>query len=178
MPGTTRPTCSVFIGTSLDGYIARRDGGIDFLDLVNDEGEDYGFAEFFASIDTLVLGRVTYETALGFDPWPYADKRCVVLTRSQRTAVHGESFAAARPVDLVRRLGEEGSRRIYVDGGQVISSFLEAGLIDELTISIIPVLIGDGIRLFRGPFADHRLDLVLLRSFPSGLSQLRYTVRH
>ena len=89
-----RPRCSVFIATSLDGYIARPDGTFDFLSIVERPDEDYGFAEFFASVDALVIGRNTYETALAFPEWPYAGKRCIVLTHRETPSVHGEQFFA------------------------------------------------------------------------------------
>ena len=85
-----RPRCSVFIATSLDGYIARPDGTFDFLSIVERPNEDYGFADFFASVDALVIGRNTYETALAFPEWPYAGKRCIVLTHRETPSVHGD----------------------------------------------------------------------------------------
>ena len=89
--------CCAFIATSLDGFVARTDGAIDWLKIVEREGEDYGFAAFFASVDALLMGRNTYETALGFDAWPYAGKRCIVLTHRAATSKHGESFFAGTP---------------------------------------------------------------------------------
>jgi len=174
---TPRPHCSVFIATSVDGFIARTDGSIDFLDLVERPGEDYGFGEFFESVDTLVLGRVTYETALSFETWPYAGKRVVVLSRSGHPSIHGETFTHRAPGDLLAELGDEGSRRIYVDGGQAISSFLAEGLVDELTISVVPILLGDGIRLFRSGFGETRLTLGATDAYESGLVMLRYRRR-
>jgi dihydrofolate reductase len=169
-----RPTCSVFIAASLDGFIARPDGGLDWLDAVQSPGEDYGFGEFFSSIDTLVLGRRTYEWALGFGGWPYAGKRVAVLTHRPGEPRHGETFLAGDPAAIVERLGREGARHLYVDGGATIARFLEAGLVDDLTISILPVLLGDGIRLFPGRPPETRLALVESRAFPSGLVRLRY----
>jgi dihydrofolate reductase len=177
----SRPRCSVFIAASLDGYIARRDGTIDWLDAVQRPGEDYGFQAFFGSVDTLVIGRRTYETALGFPTWPYGGKNCVVMTHAAPPARHGERFHAGDPRPLLERLATEGARRVYVDGGVVIAEFLAAGLIDDLTISVIPVLLGDGARLF-GPAGGGRLAvervLTLVRSqaYPSGLVQLEYRV--
>lgn len=172
------PSCAAFVATSLDGFLAGADGSLDFLDAVAREGEDYGFAEFMDGVDTLVLGRVTYETALTFETWPYASKRCVVLTRNAtRESRHGETFSAEPPDDLRNRLGREGSRRIYVDGGQTISSFLAADLVDELTVSILPILLGEGIPLFRRAFGERSLRLVSSDVYESGLVKLRYTRR-
>jgi len=160
---------SVFIAQSLDGYIARRDGSIDWLDVVASPGEDYGFAAFYASVDTLVMGRGTYDTALGFPDWPYAGKRVIVLTHRPAESRHGEEFFAGPVTELDALTG-----RTYVDGGNVIRQFLAANLIDDLTLSIIPILLGDGIRLFEGGIGEHRLVLEEHRAFPTGLVQLRY----
>jgi dihydrofolate reductase len=168
-----RPRCSVFIATSLDGFIARPDGSLDWLGVVEQNGEDYGYQRFADSVDVLVVGRKTYETALGFDGWPYSGKRCIVLTHRPSESRHGEEFFAGEPQALVDRLGREGARRVYVDGGQVIQQFLAANLIDDLTLSVIPLLLGEGIPLFaRGP--EQRLILQEARSWPTGLTQLHY----
>jgi dihydrofolate reductase len=167
------PRFSVFIATSLDGYIARADGGLDWLKLVDHPGEDYGFAAFFDSIDTLVMGRGTYETVLGFGgDWPYRGKRVLVMTHHEMTPRHDEVFFGGSPGDLLQQLA--GATRVYVDGGHVIRQFLAAGLIDDLTISVIPIVLGDGIRLFSGGEGEHRLALVEQRSWPTGLVQVVY----
>jgi dihydrofolate reductase len=170
----TRPRCSVFIATSLDGYIARPDGGIDWLSIVEMPGEDYGYQEFFDSVDVLVLGRKSYDVVLGFPEWYYPGKRCIVLTHRPAESRHGEEFYSGDVEALVRQLGESGVRRIYVDGGEVIQQFLKAGLIDDMTLSVIPILLGSGIRLFAGGEPEQRLSLESSRSWPSGLAQLRY----
>ena len=169
--------CSVYIATSLDGYIARPDGGLDWLSAAQSSGEDYGYATFAASVDALVMGRTTYDTVLGFGAWPYAGKRVVVLTHRPAESRHGEELHGGDVEELVQRLAREGVKRIYVDGGVVIQQFLAAKLIDDLTISIIPVVLGAGIRLFsdRGPEESLVLDGV--DSFTSGLVQLRYRVK-
>lgn len=176
--GMARPHGSVFIAASLDGFIARADGAIDWLSIVEREGEDYGIRAFYDSVDTLVMGRKTYEAALGFAAWPYAGLRCVVLTRdAARTARQGEEFFAGELGALFDRLGAEGARRVYVDGGTVIAQALEAGLVEDFTLSVIPVLLGEGTPLAPGLGADVRLELVEHRAFASGLVQLRYRVR-
>jgi dihydrofolate reductase len=173
-PDEKRPRCSVFIATSLDGCIARKDGGLDFLRVVERPDEDYGYSAFFASIDTMIIGRGTYEAALAFPSWPYAGKRCVVLTHSTHAPRHGEELHAGELGPLLSRLHAEGAKRAYVDGGAVIRSFLAEGLIDELTLSIVPVLVGDGIPLFGPGSREHRLEWRETRAFPSGLVQMRY----
>lgn len=169
-----RPQFSVFIATSLDGYIARPDGGIDWLRAVERPGEDYGYQAFARSIDAIVMGRNTYEVALGFPEWPYAGKRLIVLTHRPAIARHGEEFCSTLLPELGERLAQEGVRRVYVDGGEVIRQFLVARLIDDLTVSIIPVLLGSGIPLFGSGAPEHALSLLESRSYPSGLVQLRY----
>ncbi len=165
--------CSVFIATSLDGYIARPDGGIDWLDRVQTDGEDYGFAAFYASVDALVMGRGTYDKALSFDAWPYAGKRVVVMTHRPAAPRDGVTFVAGTPHRVLEALD---ARHVYVDGGAVIRQFLAAGLIAELTISVIPIVLGGGIRLFDGGEGEHALVLGDAKTFPSGLVQLRYRV--
>jgi dihydrofolate reductase len=169
-----RPHCAVFIATSLDGFIALPDGSIKWLDAVQLDGEDYGFGAFFASVDTLLMGRLTWETVLRFDEWPYAGKRVVVLTHRPAEARHGESFRAGEPAAILAALQAEGARRVYVDGGAVISQFLAEGLVDELTLSVVPILLGDGIRLFQGGLPRRALRLASSHAYPSGLVQLRY----
>jgi dihydrofolate reductase len=106
----TRPHGSVFIASSLDGFIARTDGGLDWLAMVEREGEDYGSKAFYDSVDTLVMGRRTWETVLGFDPWPYAGMRCVIVTsNTARSAPHGEEFYSGDLAALFERLGAEGA---------------------------------------------------------------------
>jgi len=169
--------CSVFIAVSLDGFIARADGSVDWLSLVESPGQDYGYQKFFDSIDTLVIGRSTYELALGFDSWPYRGKRCVVLSHTQAPARHGEEFFAGEVSELAARLATDGTRRAYVDGGAVIRQFLNAGLIDDLTLSVIPVLLGSGISLFgSGNSRELKLELLQSQNFPSGLVQMHYRV--
>ena len=171
-----RPRCSVFIAVSADGHIARADGSIDWLGVVQQEGEDYGYQAFADTCDTIVVGRTTYDTVLGFDAWPYPGKRVVVLTHRPPPPRQDETFFAGPPADLVAALGREGAKRVYVDGGAVIQQFLAAGLIDDLTLSVVPIVLGRGIPLFAGALPERRLHLEESRSFPSGLVQLRYSL--
>jgi dihydrofolate reductase len=109
-----------------------------------------------------------------FDPWPYAGKRCIVLTSRPATGVMNETFHSGDPLPLLGRLAGEGVRHAYVDGGATVTRFLAAGLIDDLTVSVVPVLLGSGIRLFQGGYAERTVELVSSRSFPSGLVQSHY----
>jgi dihydrofolate reductase len=171
---------SVFIATSLDGFIAREDGGIDWLAGDEQAGEDYGYQAFIDTVDALVMGRATFEQALTFDPWPYAGKRVVVL--SSRPLAIPERLAGgvehldAPPAAVVERLGAQGAGHLYVDGGQTIQRFVRAGLIDELVITRTPVLIGKGLPLFGPLERDVRLAHVETRAYPSGYVQSRYRV--
>ncbi len=166
--------CSVFIAASLDGFIARRDGSLDWLARVELAGEDYGYAKFAGSVDALVMGRGTYDTALGFGAWPYAGKRVIVMTHRPAERREGVELFAGTAEQLCTRLAADGVRRAYVDGGAIIRQFLAAGLIDDITLSIVPVLLGDGIRLFGD--AEVNLELDSVERWSSGLAQLRYRV--
>ena len=168
----------LFIAKSLDGYIADPNGDLTFLSMVERPGEDYGYGEFFASIDTLVMGRKTYETALSFPEWPYAGKRVVVMTHQYFESRFGEEFFSGLPSKLVSKLEAEGAQHLYVDGGAIIRGFLAENLVDELTLSVIPVLLGEGISLFGAEVQETRLVLQSSRSYPKGLVQLRYLAGH
>jgi dihydrofolate reductase len=163
---------AVFIAASLDGYVARPDGGLDWL--APFEGEEHGYLEFLAGVDALVIGRGTYDTVLGFPEWPYRGKRVIVCTRRALAARHGEEFWAGSPRALAERLDGEGVRRVYLDGGALISSFLRESLVEEMSIHLIPVLLGAGIRLFGAGFPEMGWRLLEAKSYPSGLVQLRY----
>lgn len=172
---------SVFIATSLDGYIARPDGSIDWLPAPDPGGdEDYGYRAFIDSVDVLVMGRHTYETALGFEAWPYAGTPVVVLSHRPLDVPDALAGSVERmagpPAAIIRRLAGRGAEHLYVDGGQTIQGFLAAGCIDRLIITVVPVLLGDGLPLF-GPLPhDVPLTHVATQSFPSGLVQHRYRV--
>lgn len=168
---------SVFIATSLDGFIARADGGLDWLP--PDGGEEHGYTAFIASVDAIVIGRNTYETVLGFGSWPYAQKQVVVLTT--RPAAKPPSgakvdFMSGAPHEIVAQLATRGMKHLYIDGGVTIQRFLDAGLIQRMTITTIPVLLGRGIPLF-GPVArDIRLEHVATRTYAGGMVQSEYVV--
>ena len=168
--------CSVYVAVSLDGFIARPDGDIGWLTTVARPGEDYGYARFFASIDALIIGRKTYEVALGFATWPYAGKRVIVLTHAPSEPRHDEHFYGGTPEALVHQLSLEGLQHAYVDGASVIQQFLAAGLVRRATVSVIPLLLGEGVRLFGHAGRDLPLRLVHAKTFESGLVQLSYEV--
>ena len=183
---------SVFIATSLDGFIARPDGSLDWLPGSGEAGseefdsdsaaevDDHGWNAFWDSVDCLVLGRKTFEKVLGYGVWPYEGTRVIVLSRTMVLVpeeVEGKiEIYAGDPQALVDKLAAEGHERLYVDGGQTIQSFLSRGLISDLTINTIPVLIGEGIPLF-GPLPeDIPLRHVKTESYPSGFVLSTYEI--
>lgn len=174
-------TAHVFIATSLDGFIARADGGIDWLLQRDDPTEDHGYADFIANKDLIVMGRGSYEKILTLGDWFY-DRPVLVLSRQLAgtpvpEALTGKArFCSRTPRELMADLAAEGVRRIYVDGGQLVQSFLRDGLIADMTITTVPVLIGAGRSLFGALPQDIGLALESSRSFPSGLVQSTYQV--
>ncbi len=174
-------TGHVFIAMSLDGFIARQDDGLDWLMKQDTQGEDHGYDAFIARMDGLVMGSNSFRKVLSFDAWPY-DRPVVVLSRTLTDAdipaalKDRVSISRLPPADLMADLAARGWRRAYIDGGAVIQSFLRAGLIAEMTVTLIPILLGRGRPLF-GPL-DCDLDLTLeeVKSFPSGLVSTRYTI--
>jgi dihydrofolate reductase len=169
---------SVFIGISVDGFIARRDGSLDFLP--PDGGEPHGYNEFFASVDALVIGRNTFETVLAFETWPYGKKRIVVLSSRPLdfSTVRGGVVEQMNgdPAQIVAKLAASGVQHIYVDGGITIQQFLRAGLVHHLTITRVPVLLGDGIPLFSSLPHDLPLRHVATQHYPSGLVKSEYEI--
>lgn len=173
------PTGHIFMAMSLDGYIATKENGLDWLGIVNAEGEDYGYAKFSSTIDTVLMGRHTYEVIREFDPWPYEGKKFAVYTRSPIDSVHGAFTISGEMRDVFKKLGDQGAKRIYVDGGQTIRTAIEAGFIADITISIIPILLGSGIKLFdeMPGLKEHKiLNLTKTEHFASGLVQISYSL--
>jgi dihydrofolate reductase len=167
---------SVFIATSLDGFIARSDGALDWLPMGG--SDDHGYAAFISRIDAIVMGRKTFETVLTFDPWPYGSTPVVVLSsqaESVRIPVGSNASAlTGEPAAIIAQLMERGLEHLYLDGGLTIQRFLVAGLVDRMIITRVPVMLGSGIPLF-GPLArDLRFAHVSTTTFPDGLVQTEY----
>jgi dihydrofolate reductase len=171
-------TASVFIGTSVDGFIARLNDDLDFLP--EGGGEPHGYNEFIASVDAIVIGRKTFERVLSFKAWPYGDKRVVILSSCPldlSAAVGGVvEQMSGPPAEIVSQLAARGVQHLYIDGGITIQRFLRAGLIQRLIITRVPVLIGEGIPLFGTLPRDVRLRHVATRHYPSGLVQSEYEI--
>jgi dihydrofolate reductase len=168
---------SVFVGTSVDGFIARLNGGLDFLPPGG--GEPHGYQEFMASVDALVIGRNTFETVLAFEEWPYGTKPVFVLsTRALPPAPKGAAVEhmSGAPAEILKQLEGRDIRDVYVDGGITIQRFLQAGLIQRLIITRVPVLIGSGIPLFGALPRDVVLRHVATRHYASGLVQSEYEI--
>ncbi|BCT92929.1 dihydrofolate reductase [Lysobacter helvus] len=168
---------SVFVGTSLDGFLARANGALDFLPPGG--GEPHGYEEFMATVDALVIGRNTYEVVLAFPEWPYGDKPVFVLsTHALAPAPAGavvEPLSGA-PEAIAAHLAARGFEHLYIDGGITIQRFLDAGLIQRLVVTRVPVLIGTGIPLFGPLQRDIKLEHLCTRQFVSGLVQSEYRV--
>jgi dihydrofolate reductase len=169
---------SVFCGVSVDGFLARPDHALDFLDAGGQE--PHGFEEFYSSVDVIVIGKRTFEVVLKFSPWPYAKKSVFVLSSRPLdfSSVKGGVVEqmSGEPAEIVKQLSSRGFKHAYIDGGITIQRFLAAGLIDRLVITRVPVLIGAGIPLF-GPLThDISLRHVATRSYKSGLVQSEYEI--
>lgn len=174
-------TAHVFIAVSLDGFIARHDGDISWLLQRDDPEEDHGYTDFIADKDAIVMGRGSYEKVATFDKWPY-DRPVIVLSKQLAGSRVPEElkgklqFSGLDPWKLLEDLAGRNVRRVYVDGGQVIQSFLRDGLIHDMVITTVPVLIGGGKPLFGDLAQDIDLELVCSRTFPSGLVQSSYRI--
>lgn len=174
---SNRKLC-LFIAMSLDGYIAKPDGDISFLDDMNQEGEDYGYSAFIETVDTVVLGRKTYDKILSMGiESPYGERDVVVLTSKQTPSVKNTAFYSGSLPWLISSLKNiPDKKNIYCDGGaQTINQLLQEKLIDEMVISVIPILLGDGIRLFGGNYQEQKLRLLESKSFEKGLVQLHFS---
>ena len=176
-------TCSVFIATSSDGFIARADDNIDWLDdpaYTMSKTEDFGYAEFIGSIDTLVMGRRSFEKVLTLGKWLY-DKLPVVVLSSRDIQIPEELQQKVRtvhlePSELVAQLEAEGREHLYIDGGETIRRFLRAGLIEDMTVTRLPVLLGEGIPLFGAVDHDIRLSHQWTRTYGNGFVQTKYRI--
>lgn len=170
---------SAFVGTSLDGFLARRDGAFDFLFAGSVEPSPHGFEEFLASVDGIVMGRNTYDVVLPMPTWPYGDKPVFVLSNRPLSSIPAGVAVermAGEPSEILATLAARGLRHVYVDGGITIQAFIRAGLVHHLTITRVPVLIGSGIALFGPVDADIRLTHISTRQLPGGGVQCEYSI--
>jgi len=166
----------LYIAMSFDGYIAKRDGDLSFLSIVEKEGENYGYTDFVKTVDTVIVGRKTYDKILSMGyAFPHSDKDTYIITRTSRPSVGSVKFYTGSLNDLVARLKSTDGKHIFVDGGaEIVNELLKDNLIDEFYISVIPVLLGDGISLFKSGRPVIGLKLISSKSFEKGLVQLHY----
>jgi dihydrofolate reductase len=166
----------LYISMSLDGYIATKDNSLDFLSLVEQEGEDYGFNDFVKSVDAVIIGRKTYEKviAMGYE-YPHTNKDVYIITRTKRPSIGNFKFYTGDLTQLVYSLKNQSGKNIYCDGGaEIANELMKNNLVDEFIISIIPILLGDGIKLFKDGRLEQKLELVSSKQFAKGLTQLHY----
>lgn len=166
----------LYIATSLDGYIAKANDDISFLSIVEQEGQDYGYSDFIKTVDAVIVGRRTYDKviSMGFD-FPHTDKDSYIITRAPRPNIGSVKFYSGDLKLLVDKLKSEDGKNIFCDGGaEIVNELLKANLIDEFIISVIPILLGNGIKLFRDKRLEQKLELVSVKSFDKGLTQLHY----
>jgi dihydrofolate reductase len=164
----------VFIACSLDGFIAGPDGDLTWLPGPLAD-EDYGYGAFLADTDAILMGRATYDVAAAFDSWPYGETPVFVATsRPLNPVVSSVRAITGTPNQLLAAVRAESGGGIYLDGGALIRSFVDAHLLDELIVTVVGVILGRGAPLFAGTADRHRLRLTAARPYPSGLVQLRY----
>jgi dihydrofolate reductase len=166
----------LYIATSLDGYIAKPNDDLSFLSIVEHEGEDYGYSEFIGSVDTVILGRKTYDWVMSqVSEFPHADKKAYVITRTPRPDIGNTNFYSGDLKSLVLKLKSENGKNIFIDGGaEIVNLLLKDDLIDELIISIIPILVGSGTKLFNDDRPEIKLQLISTKQYEKGLVQLYY----
>ncbi len=166
----------LYIATSLDGYIAKANDDLGFLSIVEQEGQDYGYADFVKTVDAVIVGRKTYDKviSMGFD-FPHTDKDAYIITRTPRPSIGSIKFYTGDLKSLVGRLKSENGKNIFCDGGaEIVNELLKGDLIDEFIISVIPILVGSGTKLFKDGRPEQKLELVSIKSFDKGLTQLHY----
>jgi len=165
-----------YVASSVDGFIGPPDGSLTWLSPFEGGAEDYGYAKFYASVDSVLLGRRTYEQSLAFGKWPYEGKHCWVFSRQKlKTTVPDVTVTMDSPRDVVRQMKSKGLRRAWlVGGGELAGAFRAEGLIREYIISVIPAMLGKGIQLFGGNGTQEALTLVESQRYASGIIQLRY----
>jgi dihydrofolate reductase len=170
----------LYIASSLDGFIARKDGDVSWLNAYQIEGQDYGYSEFLSTIDLIVMGSRTYEQLKSFGPWPYKEIKTYVLTSRDLPVQDGANVVIyhGSVEDLLARIRDESQKSIWLLGGaSVAQSFLKVRAVDVIILSIIPVLLGEGIPLFRGHVADSTLQLIESRLYQNSVAQLHYRLK-
>jgi len=168
----------LYIACSIDGYIAEPGDDLSFLDQVQQEGEDYGYSDFVSSIDTIIMGRRTYDWVIRqVDRFPHADKEAYVITRKERQKEGNMAFYTGDLTALVNKLKDQPGKNIFCDGGaEIVNLLLQKKLIDEMILSVVPVLLGNGIKLFEQCFPKQKAHLKNVQQYPTGLLQMYYSI--
>ena len=167
-----------YVAASLDGFIARANGSVDWLEQINQSGDDYGYADYYNSVDALVMGRVTYEQVLGSGDWPYPDKPTFILTSHSLATDHNDVKLVATINQLIDKLNQSEYNHIWlVGGGKTASTFLQAGILDELIVSYIPIALGSGIPLFSAPAVEAEIEIIGSDDHPGGVVQITYRIK-
>jgi dihydrofolate reductase len=166
----------LYIASSLDGYIAKPNDDLSFLSIVQQDGEDYGYSDFVKTVDTVILGRKTYDWVMTQVPeFPHADKNSFIITRTARPSIGKTNFYSGKLKDLISKLKAEQGKNIFIDGGaEIVNELLKENLIDEFIISVIPIIVGNGTKLFKDGRPELKLELVSTKQFDKGLTQLHY----
>lgn len=173
---TTDRKVVLYIASSLDGYISKPNDDLSFLSIVQQDGEDYGYEDFIKSVDTVILGRKTYDWVMTqVSEFPHADINSFIITRTAKPSIGKINFYTGKLKDLILQLKTEQGKNIFIDGGaEIVNELLKENLIDEFIISIIPVLVGNGVKLFKDGRPEQKLKLVSTKQFDKGLTQLYY----
>ncbi len=166
----------LYIACSIDGYIAKPNDDLSFLSIVQQEGEDYGYNDFIKTIDTVILGRKTYDWVMTqVDEFPHADKKSFIISRSAKPDKGNAQYYSGNLKALISNLKAEAGKNIFIDGGaEIVNELLNENLIDEIILSIIPILLGEGTKLFKENRPELLLKLISSKSFEKGLVQLHY----
>lgn len=166
----------LYIASSVDGFIAKVNGDIDWLSVVERPGEDYGYESFIETVDTVIMGRKTYDKVLSFGiKFPHKNKKCYVISRTKTGNDENVTFYGGDVSDLIQELKNKEGKNIFIDGGsEVVRELKSHNLIDEYVISYIPIMLGNGISLFQETETDSKLELIDSKSFESGLVQVSY----
>lgn len=166
----------LYIASSLDGYITKPNDDLSFLSIVQQDDEDYGYSDFVKSVDTVILGRKTYDWVMTqVQEFPHTDKNSFIITRTARPSIGKTNFYSGKLIDLISKLKAEPGKNIFIDGGaEIVNELLKENLIDEFIISVIPILVGNGTKLFKDGRPELKLDLISTKQFDKGLTQLHY----
>jgi dihydrofolate reductase len=170
--------CILFVAMSLDGFIASSNDSLDFLKSIEKEGEDYGYKEFMDTIDTVVMGRRTYEKVMTLVPaFPHAHLRSYIITKNPKPTEGNMHFYSGNLSELIYSLKTQQGKDIFIDGGAILAnSLFEINAIDEIVVSIVPFLLGDGVSLFQNSLQNKKIELKSCKHYSTGLVQLHYTI--